>query len=77
MRTVQMTLDDDLVDAVDSIVKEMKTTRSAFTRVALREAIENRKTRMLEEEHRKGYEAHPVARDEFSLWENEQDWGDQ
>jgi hypothetical protein len=27
MRTVQMTLDDDLVDAVDVIVKEMKTTR--------------------------------------------------
>ena len=40
MRTVQMTLDDDLVDAVDVIVKEIKTTRSAFTRAALRDAIE-------------------------------------
>ncbi|MCP4577644.1 MAG: ribbon-helix-helix protein, CopG family [Deltaproteobacteria bacterium] len=76
MRTVQMTLDDDLVDAVDTIVKEMKTTRSAFTRAALREAIENMKTRRLEENHRKGYELHPVSRDEFSVWENEQDWGD-
>jgi metal-responsive CopG/Arc/MetJ family transcriptional regulator len=32
MRTIQMTLDDDLVDSVDHIVKELKTTRSAFTR---------------------------------------------
>ena len=76
MRTVQMTLDDDLVDAVDVIVKEMKTTRSAFTRAALREAIENMKTRMLEEKHRKGYELYPVARGEFSVLENEQNWGD-
>ena len=76
MRTVQMTLDDDLVDAVDVIVKEMKTTRSAFTRAALRKAIENMKTRMLEEKHRKGYEMYPVFSDEFSVWENEQDWGD-
>ena len=77
MRTVQMTLDDDLVDAVDVIVKQMKTSRSAFTRTALREAIENMKTRMLEEKHRKGYEMYPVARDEFSVWEKEQNWGDQ
>ena len=76
MRTVQMTLDDDLVDAVDTIVKEMKTTRSAFTRAALRKAIENMKIRTLEEKHRKGYELQPVAKDEFSVWENEQNWGD-
>ena len=76
MRTVQVTLDDDLVDAVDVIVKEMKTTRSAFTRAALREAIKNMKTKMLEEKHRKGYESYPVSRDEFSVWEDEQNWGD-
>ena len=76
MRTVQMTFDDDLVDAIDVIVKEMKTTRSAFTRAALREAIKRMKTRILEEKHRKGYELYPVAPDEFSVWENEQNWGD-
>ena len=32
MRTIQMTLDDDLVEAVDKIVKKLKMTRSAFTR---------------------------------------------
>jgi metal-responsive CopG/Arc/MetJ family transcriptional regulator len=76
MRTIQMTLDDDLVEAVDKIVKELKTTRSAFTRTALRKAINNLNVSRLEEKHRRGYELHPVNKDEFSIWEREQDWGD-
>ncbi len=39
MRTIQMILDDDLVEAVDRLAKKLKTTCSAFTRKALREAI--------------------------------------
>lgn len=77
MRTVQMTLDDELVERVDNIVKELKTTRSAFTRQALQEAIERFNVRRLEEKHRRGYELHPVAQGEFSVWEKEQVWGDE
>ncbi len=76
MKTVQMTLDDDLVEAVDKLVRELRTTRSAFTRTALREAIRRLNVRRLEEKHRKGYERHPVKRGEFSHWEKEQKWGD-
>ena len=71
-----MTMDDDIVDSVDRIVEELKTTRSAFTRKALREAVDRLHIRRLEEQHRKGYETHPVNKDEFSIWENEQFWGD-
>ena len=39
MRTIQMTLDDDLVKAVDRVSKQLRTSRSAFTRNALREAL--------------------------------------
>ena len=39
MKTIQMTLDEDLVKAVDRVSKELNTTRSAFTRKALREAL--------------------------------------
>ena len=39
MKTVQMTLDEDLVKAVDQVSKQLRTTRSAFTRMALREAL--------------------------------------
>ena len=76
MRTIQMTLDDDLVIAVDKIVKILKTTRSAFARKALKEAIKQVSINMLEKKHKKGYERHPVGKTEFSIWESEQEWGD-
>ncbi len=77
MRTIQMTLDDKLVQSVDKVVKELKTTRSAFTRSALRDAINRFSISRLEEKHRRGYELHPVNKEEFSVWEEEQDWGDE
>jgi metal-responsive CopG/Arc/MetJ family transcriptional regulator len=72
-----MTLNDDLVKSVDIIVKELKTTRSAFTRNALRDALNRLNVSRLEEKHQRGYELHPVDKAEFSVWEKEQDWGDE
>ena len=77
MRTIQMTLDDDLVKKVDIIATELNTTRSAFTRDALREAVRKYNIRRLELKHRQGYAAHPVNQEEFSVWEDEQNWGDE
>jgi metal-responsive CopG/Arc/MetJ family transcriptional regulator len=77
MRTIQMTLDDDLVEAVDRVSKELCTSRSAFARKALRDAIARYRLEQLERKHRRGYEQHPVATDEFSVWETEQGWGDE
>jgi metal-responsive CopG/Arc/MetJ family transcriptional regulator len=77
MRTIQMTLDDNLVKAVDRVAKELKTSRSAFTRKALQEALNRHNLEQLERKHRRGYEQHPVAVDEFSDWETEQAWGDE
>jgi metal-responsive CopG/Arc/MetJ family transcriptional regulator len=77
MRTIQMTLDDDLVKAVDRLSKQLNTSRSAFTRKALREALARHNIEQLESKHRKGYELQPIADDEFSVWENEQAWGDE
>ena len=71
-----MTLDDDLVKAVDRVSKRLHTSRSAFTRKALREALSQYSLEQLERKHRQGYERHPVAADEFSVWETEQAWGD-
>jgi len=76
MRTIQMTLDDDLVASVDRVVRELKTTRSAFTRKALKDAIKQVNVNMLEKKHKKGYERHPVGKTEFSVWESEQEWGE-
>ncbi len=76
MRTIQMTLDDNLVKAVDRVSKELCTTRSAFARKALRDALVRYSVEQQEQMHRLGYEQHPVSADEFSVWETEQTWGD-
>ena len=73
MRTIQMTLDDELIESVDKLVKELNTSRSAFIRDALREAVKRFYTSIQEEKHRQGYLFHPVNKDEFSVWEKEQD----
>jgi metal-responsive CopG/Arc/MetJ family transcriptional regulator len=77
MKTIQMTLDDNLVKAVDRISKQLHTSRSAFTRKALREALSRYNLEQMERKHREGYEQHPVTADEFSVWEKEQIWGEE
>lgn len=72
-----MTLDDDLVKAVDRVSRQLHTSRSAFTRKALREALARHSLEQQERKHRKGYERQPVGTDEFSVWEKEQAWGDE
>ncbi len=76
MKTVQMTLDESLVRRVDRVRKQLRLSRSAFTRDALREHLARYTTAELERRHREGYERRPVADEEFSAWETEQAWGD-
>jgi len=74
MKTVQMTLDEDLVEAVDRVARKLGTSRSAFTRDALRQALARVRARNLEQRHRAGYARLPVRRGEFGVWEREQVW---
>jgi predicted transcriptional regulator len=77
MKTVQMTLDDELVSKVDKVVRLLHTTRSAFARDALKDAVDHFYVMKMEEKQIKGYKKNPVAGDEFSDWEQEQVWGDE
>jgi len=77
MRTVQMTLDEHLVQTVDRVAKDLHTTRSAFAREALQQAVARVRTRRLEDKHRQGYLRKPAVADEFSVWKKEQKWGDE
>lgn len=76
MRTVQMTLEENLVRAVDKAAKKLQTTRSGFTRNALRSALKEVHVKELEAKHREGYKRKPVKRGEFSIPESEHIWGD-
>jgi len=74
MKTVQMTLDENLIASVDKMARRLGTTRSAFTRQALKAALREVRMNELEQKHREGYERKPVKRGEFSDWEAEQVW---
>jgi len=71
-----MTLDPSLVTHVDRAAARLGLTRSAFTRRALREALERLRLQALEQRQRDGYRRKPVRRGEFDLWESEQAWPD-
>ena len=74
MRTVQMTLGEGLVKAVDRAARMLGKSRSAFAREALRDALARVRAKALEEKHRAGYARKPVRPSEFNLWESEQVW---
>ena len=76
MVTVQMTLEEHLVKRVDHMAQKLHTSRSAFTREALKEAIRRYQVLELERKHKSGYQKHPAGKGEFDIWEDEQAWGD-
>ena len=71
-----MTLDESLVARVDRVARRLGTTRSGFTRDALRDALARQATREKERRHRQGYQAQPVQSGEFDAWAAEQSWPD-
>lgn len=75
MKTIQMTIDDDLLAAVDQLTTSLQTTRSAFIRSALQLALRHHAILEQERQHAQGYARHPVMPGEFDLWAAEQNWG--
>ena len=75
MKTIQMTIDEQLLKAVDKLSRARKTTRPAFIRDALGAVIRRERIREQESRHAEGYAHKPVAAGEFDAWVNEQDWG--
>jgi predicted transcriptional regulator len=73
-KTVQMTLDDKLLTAVDRAAKRARTTRSAFTRDALRAALAKKRVEDLEARHQEAYRRHPIRAGELDGWQDEQVW---
>jgi metal-responsive CopG/Arc/MetJ family transcriptional regulator len=76
MKTIQMTIDEPLLTAVDKLIADLNTTRSAFIRDALILALQRYKVAQLEQKHAEGYARHPVKPNEFDAWETEQAWGE-
>lgn len=77
MKTVQITINEDLLAQVDVVVKAEGSNRSAFMRQALAEALRKYSITQLEQQHTAGYLRQPVEAGEFDGWQEEQAWGDE
>jgi metal-responsive CopG/Arc/MetJ family transcriptional regulator len=76
MKTIQMTIDEDLLAEVDRATRSMDITRSAFIRHALTLALQRRRIIELERRHAEGYARFPVQPGEFDVPESSLAWGD-
>jgi metal-responsive CopG/Arc/MetJ family transcriptional regulator len=65
MKTLQMTIDQDLLEDVDAAVEKLVTSRSAFMRAALKLALHRYGIELQESQHAAGYAARPVQPGEF------------
>jgi metal-responsive CopG/Arc/MetJ family transcriptional regulator len=75
MKTIQMTIDETLLEEVDRATAVLQTNRSAFIRSALQLALRQYRIGQLEQQHAAGYMRHPISAGEFDMWEGEQQWG--
>ena len=73
MKTVQMTLEPELVAQVDRVARRLRVTRSAFTRRALAAEIERLRIQDFERRHREAYRRKPVQAGEFD-WPGDEVW---
>ena len=77
MPTVQMTMDPELLARVDQVARKLRTTRSSFTRDALRAALRRHEQAELEARHVAGYRKQPPSRAEFDVPDRDRAWGDE
>ncbi len=74
MKTIQITIDEELLRDVDKVTKNLKTSRSEFIRQAMHKLLNELNARNIEKLHCDGYRKYPVKKDEFDVWENDQNW---
>ena len=75
METIQVVIDEKLLQASDRAAKKAKLNRSELVRLALREHLQRLQIREAEQRDQRGYEKLPQSRvPEESAWEVEAVW---
>lgn len=72
MKTIQMTIDEELLKEVDTAVQQLGTNRSAFLHEALRLALKRMEIAAMEKQHIAGYKRYPLQTSELEIWQSEQ-----
>ena len=68
MATIQIVLDNELLQATDKAAKSENTNRSALIRQALQDHLKKLRIKEMEERDRLGYLAKPQTAEEFMPW---------
>lgn len=76
MKTIQVVLDERTLAIADRAAKRAKINRSALVRRAIAFYAAHERERAREEQHRRGYEEHPVQPGEFDAWDAVRAWPD-
>ncbi|MGH9323686.1 MAG: ribbon-helix-helix domain-containing protein [Vicinamibacteria bacterium] len=74
MATIQVVIDDRLLEAADRLAKRNRVNRSALFREALRAYLKKQHYRELERREREAYEKYPDSLEEVALWERVAAW---
>ncbi len=74
VETIQVVLEEDLLQAADRAARRLRLNRSAFIRQALREHLRSLRLREREEADRRGYERTPESAAELARWDRVAAW---
>jgi metal-responsive CopG/Arc/MetJ family transcriptional regulator len=74
MKTIQITIDPELLHKIDHDEESIKKGRSAFLRQAVRYYLEQKRLKSISEKYRLGYTQGLAKDDDLTIWENEQVW---
>ena len=76
MKNVQISFDDNLLDAVDRFAASAKISRSSIIREALRHWLREREIREFEEQWITSIKENPDDSNDGEPWIDSQQWGD-
>ncbi len=74
MKTIQVTIDPELLREIDDDAASNGKNRSAFLRQAARYYLEHQRLKSISEGYRSGYAKGLGEQGETTLWEDEQVW---
>jgi len=67
LKTIQLTLDDDLLDRVNQMIAQQQTSLTLFIKESLIHYLHKLKIKEMEKQHREGYSEHPIEKGEFDV----------
>ncbi len=80
MKTIQITIDEPLLDCLDGVIGHNGRSRSAYIRDAIRDALHRDRIAEMERQHAEGYALLPETPEEMAemaAWEAIQTWDDE